>query len=371
MKNTKAGQKIVYGIFIIGICLVWVMWTLFQRYSDTNNYENRELTLKPRLTVENYLDYSQLYTKYINDNMPFRNAFIQLNSRIDYYLFKRSSNKNVLIGKNGWLFYSEEVNGISPLDDYQGLALYTTEELERIADNCIKQRDYLHELNTEFAIFIAPDKERVYSEWMADKYGEPSYQYRALQLYNYLKQNTDLNIIYPINEISEAKKKTSYDLYYKTDTHWNHIGGYVGSTALLKAIGVKIPNIWEDGITISSGDHMDGDMAGMLNLTKQLRNLDNTYIVDGYCQQEPICVEWDYHGMIRYIAEGTADYKTYVLRDSFCTYMIDYVGSQFRETCFRNKETFIPEDIIVEMPDIVVYEVVARNSRQLESFSLY
>lgn len=64
----------------------------------------------------------------------------------------------------------------------------------------------------EFVIFIAPNKERIYYEYMPAQYGLPADNYGALQIYNYLKSNTDLKVVYPYAEIMDAKQKYLFSL---------------------------------------------------------------------------------------------------------------------------------------------------------------
>ena len=72
---------------------------------DTQNYENREVTEMPKISLEEYAQFPQQYETYFNDNIPWRNQLISLNSGLDLFAFRDSSNENVLIGKDGWLFF--------------------------------------------------------------------------------------------------------------------------------------------------------------------------------------------------------------------------------------------------------------------------
>lgn|GEM_PF-5871751 len=100
-------------------------------------------------------------------------------------VFKCSTVHGISQGKeqDDWLFYANTSDG-DPISCYQGTNLFSEEDLKNIVQNCINQRDFLEVQGKEFAIFIAPNKERVYSEYMQDKYGEPAENYRALQVYN-------------------------------------------------------------------------------------------------------------------------------------------------------------------------------------------
>ena len=124
----KLGKRIIIFIFAM-LCSSWVFWFFLQKYFDSSNNENRELSVKPVLTIDNISDYPTEFESYLNDNIPFRNSLISLNSKIDFFLFKKTSSELVTIGKNGWLFFNPT------LADYQKTNLYTDEELDTIKNN--------------------------------------------------------------------------------------------------------------------------------------------------------------------------------------------------------------------------------------------
>ena len=365
----KIAQSIVVGAFIVIICLAGINWTLLEKYVDNTNYENRKLTSRPTLTIDNYGTFSKEYNEYYNDNIPFRNVLISLNSTIDYFIFKRSSSDSVIVGNDNWLFYCRKSDN-DPIGCYQGTNLFSEEELESIAQNCIIQRDYLLQRGKEFVIFIAPNKERVYFEKMPEQYGPPAVNYRALQVVNYLKENTDIRVVYPYDELMAAKDSLNYNIYYKTDTHWNYIGGYVGAAALMRELGIDMPSLDAPEMEILNGENRAGDLAGMLNLKRQLKFADNEYQIKGYDYHDMQTLERDLTTVCSFSATDADPRKIYVYRDSFAEAMFPFIGSQFSESYFRHIFTYSYEDYVQQDPDIFVYEAVERNIGNLIWFSV-
>ena len=368
MKEKKAGRIIILVAFIL-LLLSNMIWFFLGTVLDKENHENRELAERPTLTLQNYKDFPKNYTAYLNDNLPFRNSLIRLNSATDYFLFRRSSNENVIVGKNNWLFYADKGDG-DPVSCYQGTNLLTDEELALLAQNCINQRDYLASLGKEFVIFIVPNKERIYSEYMPDQYGDPADTYRALQIYTYLTENTDLHVVYPYEELMAAKELISENLWCVTDTHWNALGAYVGASALLAELGIDMPAIDSDQITIQAGKESTGDLASMLNLEKELAFSDHVYSLEGYDLHNVEQLEWDWREMIHYHATGADPRTVYIVRDSMCAAMAPYIGSQFTESYMRHRFTFSGPDMLAYDPDIVIYETVERYAGDLATFSV-
>ncbi len=363
----RIGSWILMIAFVVIICLSWGIWFFAQPLADNTNYENRQKAEVPELSLSTYRSFPTLFTSYLSDRIPFRNELISLNSSIDYYVFHKSTSDYVLPGKDGWLFYVRESDG-DPLSCYQGTNLYTEEELQLIADNCLQFREVLKEYGIEFVLYFAPNKERIYYENMPDEYGLPADNYGVLQLVNYLRENTDLRVVYPYEELMEAKEQTEYNIYYKTDSHWNQIGGYVGSAAMLKELGIDMPSLTADEIAITEGDATSGDLAQMLYLSKQMKGVDHNYEVSGYDSHQMQITAYDFSAAITAEADETADLRRlYVIRDSFSTAMVPFVGSQFQSTCFRHLSTYTFDDLINYEPDIVVYELVERNSYALKN----
>ena len=363
------GPRIIFGSFVFLICLPWFFWFFLEEIVDTTNYENRIHASRPRLTLGTYMHFASDYTNYMNDSIPFRNSLVTLNNAIDYFIYNTSSDTDVIIGKDNWLFYGTTGDG-NPMSCYLGKDLLSEEELAQIAENCVRQRDYLVSLGKEFVIYIAPNKERIYSEYMPDWYGAPAENYRALQVYRYLSRNTDLHVVYAYDELMKTKELLSEDLYYKTDTHWNAIGGYVGSRLLLHELGVELPSIDSDQINILHENQHSGDLAGMLNLSNQLESVDPEYSVVGYPTNHFERLDGDILTAFDCKASYAEPRKLYMLRDSFAIAMYPYLGSQFSETFFRHYDSDVHDDFLAHDPDVVVMEVVERKLDALATFSI-
>ncbi len=363
------GSWILMIVFVVNICLSWGIWFFVQPLADNTNYENRQKAEVPELTLSTYSSFPTQFTSFLDDRIPFRNELISLNSSIDYYVFHKSTSDYVLPGKNGWLFYVRKDDG-DPLACYQGTNLYTDAELQLIAENCLHFRDVLEERGIEFVLYFAPNKERIYCENMPDEYGLPADEYGVLQIVNYLRKNTDLRVVYPYEALMEAKAHTGYAIYYKTDSHWNQIGGYVGSAALLQELGIDMPSLASDALAITEGEATSGDLAQMLYLSKQMNGVDHHYVLSGYHDHGIIDVSASFSNLIAYNAPDEADPRTlYVIRDSFATAMAPYLGSQFEQTYLRHFNAYSFDDILTYEPDIVVLELVERSSILLEYFS--
>lgn len=365
----KMGPQIRLAAFIVIICCSQFLWIILEGYMDSENHENRMLAERPRFSLDNYELYSGEYDNYFNDNIPFRNNLIRLNIAIDYFVFDAYRSDKAIMGKNNWFFYTD-VNDGDPIGCYQGKNLLSEEVLQAIAYNCIAQRDFLAEQGKEFVIFIAPNKERIYYEYMPEEYGLPADNYQTLQIVDYLREHTDLRVVYPYEELMRAKNTLTQNIYYKTDTHWNYIGSYVGAAALLEEMGIEMPSVTGEQIAISTAYIRFGDLIDMLGMPHLSMFADDEYMVTGYDEHNIQVLENDFFNNFLYQAENADPRRLYVIRDSFSTAMAGYVASQFNDSCWQNRENYTYNDLKSYDPDVVVFEVVERYIYFLAIFSI-
>ncbi len=259
-----------------------------------------------------------------------------------------AAGSQVIDGKDGWYFYSGE----STISDYTGTNLFSPVQLETLRQKLMMTRDALAAQGIEFVVFLAPNKEHVYSEYMPDSYGPVAPYTRIDQVYDYLKD--DLRVIYPINELIEAKETwPQYDFYYRTDTHWNDAGWYIASQPLVEELGLSLPYF---------GDLTVLEMASKGMELAQLsgRNLaDKTTFLYGYTDRN-IDFNTDYKSYYRYHTEGADPRKVVIYGDSFGMGLSSGLSSLFNDVyaIYRGYED--PDLMTKEQPDIVIYEVLER-----------
>lgn len=358
--------KAYIAAFVLMIGSPYLLMLLFSGHIDRESSEKRKLAEFPSFSLQTVSEYPDEMEAYVNDHLPFRSQLVEWNSALKYYLFHISEGK-AISGKDGWLFYSDASDG-NPIAAYKGRNLLTAEELQKIRGNLTVTQENLQKKGIEFVLYIVPDKERVYSEYMPDYLGEPAENYPVLQLVNDLREHTDLAVVYPYEEIMDDKERLGSEtlLYHKTDTHWNGLGAYAGTLPLLRQLGINLPAVQDPQISITRSEDSLGDLAQVLNLTSL--NPGYTFQVSGYTENSFSRDKYDFSTEYRYHAEDADPRKLFVVRDSFGTNMADILGSQFAATVMVHTRAFQNDMIDKEAPDIVVLELVERRVRALKSF---
>lgn len=353
----KMARYLLTAAFLAALYLPHVLWALMPADVRDTSGENRVLAAYPVLSADTLESYPAAWEAWYEDHMPFRRQLTGLYSWLSYAVFHASTHENVVLGRDGWLFYDNPADG-DPMGQYTGEVVWSEEEMERIARKLTAFRDTLEAQGKEFVVFVAPNKARVYSEYLPRSLSGPAWDNPVDSLVEYLSMNTDLRLVTAIDALLYTRvRQPELPLYYATDTHWNALGAYVGARELLGELGYDMPGV--DEISVVDLGAYAGDLAGMLGLGDYLRT-DRLYAVMDYCQTYPTVLEENFFGLLRYETPGADERKLLVIRDSFCTAMAHVLASQFRWSTMVHKAAFTPEVIEQENPDVVVYEVAER-----------
>ncbi|MCR4596290.1 MAG: hypothetical protein K5673_05870 [Lachnospiraceae bacterium] len=388
--NMSMANRVILLILIFGVLLIWPVWWMVRPLMDTASHENRQLSERPVLNAESYTGYSHAYESYLNDRLPFRNALVSLNSFIDYYVFKEASDSSVIIGRDGWLFFSDTV------EDYQRYNMYSEEELADLAAEAEALRAYCDSHGITFILFMPPNKNSVYGEYMPAHITAGAGPSRADQYVSYLREHTGVDVIWVRDELVEAATGSDRLLYMKHDSHWNGLGSYIGSRLLMSHLGVNMsaPGAMAythtDEAVFAGAGH---DLANAISMDAAL-GTDENFVLSGYVDEsvyDSIEYRGDYHESVSELIDPTAiDGDLYVLpdnymgvnpygdvvyassdaadsrrvlfaRDSFGEMMTQYLAAGFADVISIRNSTITIQDIDEIKPDILIYEMVERS----------
>ena len=271
-----------------------------------------------------------------------RNAFISLNSELTRALTGGTymESTQVLLGKEDWLFYKTENDGY-PVYDYMGINHFTEEELAAMANNLILARDYFEkEKGVSFIAVTIPNKEIVYEEYMPDTIARVNSVSRGEQFAQYMREHTDVRYVYPKDVFLQYKE--NYPLFYKTDTHWNHIGAFVGVQELFKVLygNVAAP----DTVQFNEGQT---DFAGDLAV---IAGVVDKYALDVVYEFDPATVD----------AGQKREETAIVVGDSFGGFLSVIARGYYKEVHWIDTEDFKVSMLDEYEADVVIWESVER-----------
>ncbi|PTY39859.1 alginate O-acetyltransferase AlgX-related protein [Brachyspira hampsonii] len=327
-------------IFLSSLILPNIVYTMFYKHFNHENLDNRNFNKYPNIQ-SNFIDFPKNYEAYFNDYLPFRNELIILKKDIDD-IFDGGEIK----GTNGMLFNKDYIKFNTGEIDF------TLEELNTVKDVLIFFRDELKKRNIEFSLLIVPNKESIYYEFIPE-YIKLKGISTIDKLVSYLKDNTDISIVYPKYEMLKYKNK--YELYYKEDVHWNDIGGYIGYLELMKAL-----NMTNELVPIENAKILEEDSLDQYKLTNYTKN--HFYIIEGannhyYSKQD------NYYSYSK--SDVSNNYNILFIRDSYGYHLFNYIASSFNSTIFLHRDSFNIEYIKERDINLVVLEFAGFRIKDL------
>ena len=376
----RKGMQVLYIVLMTVMILApMVLFAAVYRLVDTGNYEERTLSPLPYTQeakdsglVTTISTFPSQFESWLNDHLPFRNQLLTISGLFEYKVLQTSSSESVIVGKDGWLFYKgAQVADEDPIGDYMGTNLFTQEELQKIAENFTAAQEELAGRGCNFVVYFAPNKERVYSEYMPSMYGEASQDNRMNQLIQYLKENTDLTVVCAYDDLMAFREENpDTDIYYKYDTHWNNLGAYIGANGLVETLGYDFVPL--DEVTIENIDYTESyDLARLIHLGKTLTDCPY-YMLTNYTSH-PMTLVQENDGKVSHYTtnDGTAPGgKLFVIGDSFSTIIAPYLACHYQETYTTFYYNYTHGQLLREEPTTVVYEAVERYIGNMLDFTL-
>lgn len=205
-------------LLFFGFILIFSAIDILTADKDFSEYENKYLQTKPKLSIESLVsnEYSYKYEKYINEQFILRNKWIDLKSRIEFYLGK-TENNGIVYGKSNYMF-----DKLQKVDEKQ---------LDKNVDNIIKFLENYQDKNINFA--LAPSSYEILKDKLP--YGLKLYNQR--DMINSVYQRLEDNKAKTIDLVSALESHKDEYIYYKTDHHWTSLGAYYVYVEFMKSLG--------------------------------------------------------------------------------------------------------------------------------------
>ncbi len=302
---------------------------------------------------------------YFNDHFGFRKRLIRWNNHWKGQLFRNDSDRDVLIGREGWLFFA----GGGMIDHWTGQAVWSEQDLENWRRLLEMRRDWLRERGCKYILAVPPDKHTVYPEYLPDWLEKGAKPSKIQQLAQYMKAHSTVEVLDLSEPLIEAKK-IRVD-YLNTDTHWNRFGGFIAYRALVEALSRQLPGLeplpldaykWKPLVKPA------GDLTRMLGRTGSYTETEAVGPVRTKPLPEPELI----YDAARLPQQGAkevwpcftrnekASGKAIVFHDSFACSWYSFLGQHFREVIYIWHYDWDRPLIQREKPDVVIDEMLER-----------
>lgn len=283
---------------------------------------------------------------WVSDHFFLRQELISADNWLSARLFRTSGAENVILGKDGWLFYADT------LSDYSYRDTMTPRELFCAANNLALMAEYAEASGKEFLFVAAPNKNLLYPEYMPEDI--PRKENMVWQ--ELISKLESMEI--PYVDLYEIFGREEEILYFAHDSHWNSKGAALGADAIHAAFGLQ-SSYYADSFAEETPH--TGDLYEMLypafadpeTDVVYSGQLDFTYVGNAN-KPDSITLET--------LGNGTGRLLAY--RDSFGNLLYPYLADSFASARFSRSVTY---DLTLDA-DFVLIELVQRNLRYLQTY---
>jgi len=362
MKDTpKSSTQRRWTIILIGLFMVF-LWlpsldTFFHVDRTKPPSENRALASIPKLQ-SGIQEYVKGLETYFNDHFGCRKLLMQWHNKLRWSLFKDKSTRNVLVGKDGWLFYTIS----QMIDHYSGQLQFTPEQLHDWQVLLEARRDWLAKRGIAYLFVVTPDKLSIYPEYLPDWVVRVRPQTKLDQFMAYMHEHSTVPVL-DLREVLRDGKKI-YPTYLKTDMHWNFFGGFLAYQEIMRALARERPDLGAPlsltNFTLANAPAPGGDLARFIGVNMPEENsilftakpelpVITTKMPDAEHIKDP-----------RHTDNPQAKGRIIVFHDSFGMSWVPFLGYHFNQVTYLWYYFIDPEKIESEKPDIVVNEMNER-----------
>lgn len=356
----KKTLSLIFTVLFLAVCLVPGMGLLLTGGADAA--ANEILPAAPVIAADGEFNPDVLAetAAYVNGRFSFRLEGITAWAKLNAALFHTSTAENVLLGRDGWLFYAPTIH------DYTGDAPMTARELYCAARTLYLLQEYAENRGGGFLFTAAPNKNTLYPEYMPERtrLGGASNMDALYALLDGMGVSyLDLREVFarpsgPSCLLRDELAHQGEPLYFKTDSHWNARGAALAADALLAALGRESDYFAN---TVSTGNTHRGDLYEMLYPAGRELEEDFTY-APGFS----FTANTENPDRVTITTESGGSGALLCYRDSFGRNLYPYLAESFASAEFSRRNEYTA----ATLPEggTLVIELVERNLRYLVEY---
>lgn len=345
----QIGIKVFVIAYLI-IMLIPAVFTFLNAGKESVNTENRVLAEFPSIKNEDGLNTAFFLEldDWIKDHIGLRSQMVKANTFINTNIYGNSPEESIILGNNGWLYYSDTVK------DYINEPTISDKNAENVAITIKMMQDYVENEGGSFVFTIAPNKNSLYGDNMPYYYTKLNSDGNMELIEKYV---TEKGVNYAdIRDAFEEKYKENGEvLYQTTDSHWNYKGALLGYETIMNGLGLE--NTEFADVSFTAKPDWDGDLASMLYSDGAVKDIqlypDHEFTYDITSHDKAVDAL-----RITTHKEG-ADNKALIFRDSFFNTLQIYFADSFGDVLFTRAYPY--NMTLMEDSNIVIFEIVERN----------
>ena len=368
--------KIFYVVIFFVLCTLPLVLMPF--FKNDSSIEKREFAKFPSYFEDGKLNlnFGSGFESWYNDRIPFRANLLSAANFIKGETL-HAETSNVMIGKDGWLFYANEAA------DYMNTNALTEDQVRSTAITLSLIQERVESAGGRFSFVAMPNKSSVYPEMVGDNYRQAPEN--NLTRINAALEELNVDHVDMKAVLTDAKLKaaqSSYSdpadeygptLYHKRDSHWNYMGALIGYDAIMTSLGKEHDNHQDAAYTVRKDWRADLDKL----VYPAWGTLDTQYYYDiehpEYKFTDPRGVKDQEAQLELFMSDkeqGDDSFtiknmelkdgsKLFMARDSFARALLPYIKDNYEVSTF--KRTDCPDLANLEEGSDLVYEIGERN----------
>ena len=366
-KRQKTNRKVfdvAVMLFFLAVIFLPLLSKILPIEPGIKLQEQRVLAGRPVLSLSpsGMLRFPDEFDLYYKDNFGFRSYLVHLFSRIRSRVPGLVIGNNVLVGKDGWFFVTQN----RTMDDYRGIIELSPQRLNAIKNTVEDRKEWLAMFGIRYLLVVAPAKWEIYPEKVPGHLNRVSERTVLDQIISFLQDHDDIDLLDLRKPLRE--RKGLYPIYHKRDTHWNNIGLFAAVQEIKNKLSEWYPGIAADSLEDYSLEETRdnyGDLARMMGLQRIIPRID--YMLVGkngevFPPEGPI--QGNPAGRIRICDESSRSpegLKAVVFHDSFGRSFHLYLKQSFLRSVYSWRALPDTGLILREFPDVVIQELGQRN----------
>ncbi len=303
------------------------------------------------------------------DRFGGRSTLLRLHHRAMVGVFGVSPAPNVMIGRDGWLFFLGE-DGRALDRQYRGTLPVTDAEIAAVVAELARRQRFLAAHGIAYVVTIVPDKFTLYPEHLPAWVGAPARPTPLDRLVAALKADGHVRFADLRAPLEAAKARAR--VYFMTDSHWNLLGAAVGYDAIMREVRRALPAGRLDSIAPAAmppyTDGVDvyaGDLARQVGFPPRYREPDYAPLSKVLGRPEARCGrridDGADAGFEFYACAKPGLPRAVVYRDSMAIPLIPLLSENFSRIVYVGDRRLDPALILREKPDVVIDEMVERS----------
>ena len=351
-------KRLNIAFIVATFALILAPFICMPFFQNQTNSEKRGLSPFPTLVDANgafNIDFLSDFGDYFEDHFAFRNELIATNNALNRSLLASASD-SIIVGNDGWLFYSGTLN------DYQRKNQLSERALQNIAHNLSFTQKYCEEKDSKFTFVCPPNKNELYSEkmpyYIVKGEGESNWE----RLKPYLEE-------YGVNyvDVYDLLSNSNKTLYLKTDSHWNSKGAMTCANAISPTLSGTVPST-----PLVTNCNLTGDLEKLINplnpSTEEdvyVKNVNDNEGFTGFTWRFASGASVEDSSVVTKSNETTASGNLLMYRDSFGNALMPFMATAFEGATFSK---LVPYNLLLvddETPSLVVVERAQRHLNYL------